>query len=126
MERPDSKPSNLAHRMGRWSGLHPWRAILGWVAFVAICFVAGSAVGTNEIDDSQRGTGDSGRAARMLDAAGFNDQPSTELVFVQTRSGPLSDAALTAVAADVQSTLGKLPDVAASAPPSARPTAARR
>ena len=26
---------NLAHRMGRWSGMHPWKAILGWVAFVA-------------------------------------------------------------------------------------------
>ncbi len=27
---------NLAHRMGRWSGMHPWKAIIGWVAFVAI------------------------------------------------------------------------------------------
>ena len=25
---------NLAHRMGRWSGTHPWTAILGWMAFV--------------------------------------------------------------------------------------------
>ena len=73
--------------MGRWSGLHPWRAILGWVAFVAICFVAGNAVGTTQIDDSQRGTGDSGRAARTIDDAGFNDRPGTEMVFVQTRTG---------------------------------------
>ncbi len=113
MQRSRSKPSNLAHRMGRWSGLHPWRAILGWIAFVAICFVAGNAVGTTQIDDSQRGTGDSGRAARTIDAAGFNDRPGTEMVFVQARTGPLTDKALAAVATDVRSALGKLPDVTA-------------
>ncbi len=113
MERPHSQPSNLAHRMGRWSGLHPWRAILGWVAFVAICFVAGNAVGTTQIDDSRAGTGDSGRAARTIDDAGFNDRPGTEMVFVQTRSGPLSDKALAAVTTDVTAALGKLPDVGA-------------
>ncbi len=31
---------NLAHRMGRWSGTHPWTAILGWLAFVLISFLA--------------------------------------------------------------------------------------
>ena len=34
---------NLAHRMGRWSGMHPWTAIIGWIAFVAVAFVVGSA-----------------------------------------------------------------------------------
>ena len=91
MERPRTSPRNLAHRMGRWSGLHPWRAILAWVAFVAICFAAGNAVGTTKVDETTSGPGESGHAARTLDQAGFNDQPSTELVFVQTRQGSLSD-----------------------------------
>ena len=30
---------NLAHRMGRWSGTHPWTAILGWLAFVVVSFL---------------------------------------------------------------------------------------
>src|SRR4051794_28499601 len=110
-------PRNLAHRMGRWSALHPWRAILGWVAFVAVCFFVGNAVGTTQIDDSQRGTGESGRATQMIDAAGFNDQPGTEMVFVQSRSGALNDKALAGVATDVGSTLGKIPDVGAISAP---------
>ncbi|MDX6376507.1 MAG: putative drug exporter of the superfamily, partial [Gaiellaceae bacterium] len=117
MERPSSKPRNLAHRMGRWSGLHPWRAMLGWVAFVLVCFFAGNAVGTTTIDDSQIGSGDSGRATRMIDAAGFNDQPGTEMVFVQSRRGALADDALARVATDVKAALGKLPDVGAISPP---------
>ena len=35
---------NLAHRMGRWSGTHPWTAILGWMAFVVVSFFIGSFV----------------------------------------------------------------------------------
>lgn len=84
--------------MGRWNGPHPWRAIIGWIAFVAICFFVGNAVGTTTIDESQSGTGESGRASRMLDAAGFTDQPGTEMVLVQSRSGSRSDGATIAKA----------------------------
>ena len=65
MERPRTSPRNLAHRMGRWSGLHPWRAILAWVAFVAVCFAAGNVIGTTKIDENTSGPGESGHAARM-------------------------------------------------------------
>ena len=37
---------NLAHRMGRWSGTHPWTAILGWMAFVVVSFFIGTSVVT--------------------------------------------------------------------------------
>jgi uncharacterized membrane protein YdfJ with MMPL/SSD domain len=107
------RTSNLAHRMGRWSGLHPWRAIVGWVAFVALCIGLGSAVGTTEIDDARRGAGESGEAARMIDDAGFNERPGTEMVFIQARSGALDDAALAAAAADVTARLDAIDDVAA-------------
>ncbi len=104
---------NLAHRMGRWSGLHPWRAIIGWVTFVALCIGLGSAVGTTEIDEARGGAGESGEAARMIDDAGFNDRPGTEMVIIQARSGALGDAALTTAAADVTARLDAVDDVAA-------------
>src|SRR3954454_11168102 len=110
MER-STPPRNLAHRMGRWSGRHPWMAILGWIAFVAVCVVAGSSVGTTKIDENTSGPGDAGRAARTLDQAGFNDRPATEIVFVQSRQGRLSNAALKAVAKDVEAGLGAVPEV---------------
>ncbi len=57
---------NLAHRMGRWSGTHPWTAILGWLAFVLISFLAiPSFVTTNTLKDSELGVGESGRAAKV-------------------------------------------------------------
>src|SRR5690242_15440355 len=113
MERPRTSPRNLAHRMGRWSGLHPWRAIFAWIAFVAVCFAAGNAIGTTKVDENTSGPGESGRAARMLDQAGFNDQPATELVFVQARRGRLSDGTLHAVDRDVRARLGSVADVTA-------------
>ena len=61
---------NLAHRMGRWSGTHPWTAILGWMAFVAVSFFIGSSlVSQKTLKESEQGVGESGRAAKVLDKA---------------------------------------------------------
>ena len=98
---------NLAHRMGRWSGTHPWRAILGWVAFVAIAVFIGGAVGTKTIKTSDQGIGESGRATKVLDRA-FKELPAGEMVLVQSRSSALSDATLASVAGDVTQRLSKL------------------
>ena len=43
------QPRNLAARVGRWSAEHRWLAIAGWLAFVAVAFVIGQAVGTKEL-----------------------------------------------------------------------------
>jgi RND superfamily putative drug exporter len=105
------RPRNIAYSMGRWSGLHPWRAILGWLAFVVIAIVLGGAVGTKELEQSDIGAGESGRAAKVLDEAGFNDLPATESVLIQSRTGPLDRGTLATVSADVSSRLGELSDV---------------
>jgi RND superfamily putative drug exporter len=105
------RPRNIAYSMGRWSGLHPWRAILGWLAFVVIAVVLGGAVGTKELEQSDIGAGESGRAAKVLDEAGFNDLPATESVLIQSRTGPLDRGTLATVSADVSSRLGELSDV---------------
>ena len=56
--------SSLAHRTARWCALHPWRAILGWVAFVAFAVGLAAMVPTQETTDADYRLGDSGRAGR--------------------------------------------------------------
>src|SRR6476659_2375910 len=79
--RPPNRPTNLAGRMGRWSAQHRKIAIFGWFAFVVVAFALGALVGVTKIDDNTSGVGESGRAARILDA-GFK-QPAAESVLVQ-------------------------------------------
>jgi RND superfamily putative drug exporter len=99
---------NLAHRMGRWSGTHPWTAILGWLAFVVVSFVVGSSfVTTHTLKQSEQGVGESGRAAKVIDKAFPTSQtPATEMILVQTRSGRLAIADLNAVTRDVRERVG--------------------
>jgi uncharacterized membrane protein YdfJ with MMPL/SSD domain len=94
---------NLAHRMGRWSGMHPWRAILAWVAFVAVSFVLGGAVTANTLGDADKGVGESGRATKVTDKAFTDaDQPAEESLLIQSRDGKLSDKDLKPVVADAK------------------------
>jgi RND superfamily putative drug exporter len=92
---------NLAHRMGRWSGMHPWLAITGWIAFVAISFVIGGSMTANTLGEADTGVGESGRATKVIDKAFTDaDQPAEEALLIQSRSGKLSDTALAPVVAD--------------------------
>ena len=104
---------NLAHRMGRWSGTHPWTAILGWMAFVVISFVLGSSVVTQKtLKESEQGVGESGRAAKVIDRAFPTSQTRAgEMILVQTRGGRLATADLKAVAGDVHERVGALASV---------------
>ena len=104
---------NLAHRMGRWSGTHPWTAILGWMAFVVVSFFIGSSVVTQKtLKESEQGVGESGRAAKVLDKAfPTTETPAGEMILVQTRSGRLATADLNAVARDVREHVGGLSTV---------------
>ena len=97
---------NLAHRMGRWSGMHPWRAIIGWVAFVAISFMVGNSVTANTLGEADKGVGESGRATKVVDKAFTDaDQPAEEALLIQSRNGKLSDRDLDAVVADATTKL---------------------
>ena len=44
--------SSFAHRTARWCALHPWRAILGWVAFVALAVGLATLIPTQETTDA--------------------------------------------------------------------------
>ena len=104
---------NLAHRMGRWSGTHPWTAILGWMAFVVVSFFIGTSVVTQKtLKQSEQGVGESGRAAKVLDKAfPTTETPAGEMILVQTRSGRLATADLNAVTADVKQARRRPPTV---------------
>src|SRR4051812_44658484 len=75
---------SLAARVGRWSTRHRTKAIVGWLAFVAIAFVVGSATGTIHPKD-EGGHGDSARADKIIDGA-YPDR-SSETVLVQAPAG---------------------------------------
>src|SRR3954447_1906654 len=97
---------NLAHRMGRWSGMHPWRAIIGWVAFVAISFMIGNSVTAHTLGEADKGVGDSGRATKVSDKAFTDaDQPAEESLLIQSRGGKLSDKDVQVVVADATTRL---------------------
>jgi uncharacterized membrane protein YdfJ with MMPL/SSD domain len=80
---------NLAARAGRWSAKHRRTAILGWLAFVIVSVMLGSALGMKEIATEDLGDGESKRADQTL-ADGFPDRASEE-VLVQGRGNVKAD-----------------------------------
>ncbi|GGQ08277.1 membrane protein [Streptomyces griseomycini] len=103
-------------RMARWSARHPWRAIAGWLVFVALCLGAGSAVGTNSAKTADYRVGEAGRA-EALAAAGHLERRPTEQVLISARSGALDRNAAEAAAEDLTARMKRLPDVAGVAAP---------
>jgi uncharacterized membrane protein YdfJ with MMPL/SSD domain len=91
---------NNAARTGRWSARRWKTATFGWLALVALIFVLGAFVGTKELSDAGGMNGDSARAERIIDSAGFPQQES-EVVLVESTTAKVGDAAFKATVADV-------------------------
>ncbi|WP_051713658.1 MMPL family transporter [Streptomyces sp. NRRL WC-3626] len=107
---------SISVSMARWSARHPWRAIVGWLVFVALCLGVGSAVGTNSAKTADYRVGEAGRA-EALAAEGHLERRSTEQVLISARSGALDRAAAQAAAEDLTARMERLPDVAGVADP---------
>src|SRR4051812_42230474 len=90
---------NVAARMAIWSGRHRKKAIWGWLAFVLIVFVAGSAMGTTNISEVDQFSGESHRAEVALHNAGM--RPVEEVVFLQSGKLKITDPAFRAAVQDV-------------------------
>ncbi|NGO48081.1 MMPL family transporter [Streptomyces ureilyticus] len=108
-------------RMARWSALHPWRAIIGWLVFVVLCLGAGSAVGLNSAKTADYRVGEAGRAEAMA-AEGQLERRSTEQVMISARSGAgldggTAEASAKAAAADLTARMERLPEVESVADP---------
>jgi uncharacterized membrane protein YdfJ with MMPL/SSD domain len=98
--------NNLAARAGRWSARHWKTATFGWLAFVAVAAVLGSIVGTKELSDSGGMNGDSARAQRIIDGAGF-PSGSFEVVLVQHERLTARSPAFRRAVAEVVGTLSR-------------------
>jgi uncharacterized membrane protein YdfJ with MMPL/SSD domain len=98
---PLTKSNNLAARMGRWSASHWKTAVFGWLAFVVAALAIGQVVGTKQIDQNDANVGQSHRADHILRDAGFQADPQTEIVLVQSKSLTANAPAFRAVVNDV-------------------------
>jgi RND superfamily putative drug exporter len=97
---------NIAAQMGRWSARHRTIAILGWIVFVVAAAVLGGMTGTKQITAAENGSGDSMKAGRLFDQAGF-ERAASENVLIQQRGDGSADelhTAADAVAAAVERT----------------------
>ncbi|SFC08076.1 putative drug exporter of the RND superfamily [Nocardioides terrae] len=68
-------------RIARWCASHPWRAIGGWLAFVAVAVALAAAIPSQQTTDADYDTGDSGRAAALVRGADL-DAPDTESILI--------------------------------------------
>jgi RND superfamily putative drug exporter len=123
--RSTENVKGIAARAAVWSARHRTLAIVGWIVFVIAVTVVSGQVGTRQATSADQGHGDSGRAEKIIEGAGFPLAPAAEAVIVQgadrapavadvTRS--LRGAGFTAVADPVQSSDGRSTLVAFTVP----------
>jgi uncharacterized membrane protein YdfJ with MMPL/SSD domain len=77
--------NTFAARAGRWSAKNRKKAIWGWLAFVAIAFVVGNALGVKKPSNENDNVGQSGKAEKL-----FTDhfpKQDEEAVIVQSQRG---------------------------------------
>ncbi len=112
--------SSLASRIARWCALHPWRAILGWIALVAFAVGLATMIPTQEATDADYRLGESGRADAMVASAGF-ESPDVEQVLITARAGDLDEADAEQAAAAVVAGMTEIDAVDEVAQPQASP-----
>jgi uncharacterized membrane protein YdfJ with MMPL/SSD domain len=77
--------NTFAARAGRWSAKNRKKAIWGWLAFVAVAFVVGQAIGTVKPSNQNDYIGQSGKAEKLFDD--HYPKQSDEQVLVQAKEG---------------------------------------
>ena len=107
-----TKPTlNLAARAGRWSAQHRRKAILGWLAFVVAAVAIGGAIGTNTLKVYELGTGESGRADRVLHEAGLTDAVSESVLVTAPAGATVKSPQVRAAIDDVTARTDRLEQV---------------
>ena len=92
--------NTFAARAGRWSAKHRKKAIWGWLAFVAIAFVIGGALGVKKPANQNDYIGQSGKADRLLDDH-FPKQEDETVLVQATKGGKATDPAVRKAVDDV-------------------------
>ncbi|WP_406059555.1 MMPL family transporter [Streptomyces sp. NBC_01077] len=109
--------TNLPVRMARWSAGNPWRAIVGWFLFVALCLGAGIAVGGNPATTEDFRIGEAGRAEALAAEGGMRQRPLERvLISAAPGTGRLDAAEADAAARDIADRMRSLPEVLSVAP----------
>src|SRR5262249_25732236 len=103
--------TNRAARRGRWSASHWKTAVFGWLAFVVAAVMIGQVVGTKNIDQNDSNVGQAHRADHILKDAGFQADPQTEIVLVQSKTLTAQAPVFRAVVNDVVNTVKPFPVV---------------
>ena len=103
--------TNFAGRAGRWSATHWKRATFGFFAVAIGLLVIANAVGKVDLTDAESASGETAKAERILQNAGFNT-PATESVLVQSKTATVRQEAFSSAVASVVQTLSGLKDVA--------------
>ncbi|OUC96848.1 MMPL family transporter [Streptomyces swartbergensis] len=78
-----ARQRNLAASLGAWSARHRKTALFGWLFAVIALTVLGGMAGQKSLTEADYGTGESGRAARVLVDAGIKT-PAPEMVLVHS------------------------------------------
>ncbi|MDX6696715.1 MAG: hypothetical protein QOE65_112 [Solirubrobacteraceae bacterium] len=96
----------IAARMGRWSAQHRKAAIWGWLGFVVLAVLIGTAVGQKQITDVDQFQGEAGRAERTLDRAGL--RPVDEVVLLRSSKLTVANPRFRAAIGDVAGRLSRV------------------
>ena len=80
---------NLAAQVAHWSANHRKTAIWGWLGFVVLAVMVGSAVTQDKIHGAEQFTGEAGRAEQALQDAGM--RPNDESVVMQSAELTVED-----------------------------------
>ncbi|MFI1398436.1 MMPL family transporter [Streptomyces sp. NPDC020681] len=78
-----ARQRNLAASLGGWSARHRKTAVFGWLFAVIALTVLGGMAGQQNLTEADYGTGESGRAARILVDADIRT-PAAEMVLVHS------------------------------------------
>jgi RND superfamily putative drug exporter len=95
-----ARKSNLAAEAGRWSAKHRRKAILGWLAFVLVTFVAGGLVNQRHLTQAEMSNGQSAQGLRAH-RGGFPQARERAGARSRRRSLRIGGPALTAAVQDV-------------------------
>ena len=102
---PNVRP--LTERVAGWSTRHRKTTVFGWLALVAIVFVAGQLIGTKNVPSND--PGQSGVAERVLQRLNDNGPPPAEDVLIQARSAASNRPELRQATQQVVTALRELP-----------------
>ncbi|MET7423722.1 MMPL family transporter [Dactylosporangium sp. NPDC005555] len=78
----------IAARFAVWSARHRALAIIGWLVFVVGVTVLSGQAGMIEAGSKDFGNGESGRADRVVEQAGFPVQGAGEMIIITAEKGP--------------------------------------